>query len=99
MEGPAVPSPTAMAIFPVTVPSPVPLPEPSLGLPSTSLTTGTLFDLSSTSTAGGASGVSKLLDISRSGTNSNASHTAYGLYSAVTNTVTISTDVGGYFSA
>ncbi|NCP47528.1 hypothetical protein GW844_04050, partial [bacterium] len=71
----------------------------AFALSSTSLTTGTLFDLSSTSTAGGASGVSKLLDISRSGTNANASHTAYGLYSAVTNTGTTSTNVGGYFSA
>ena len=71
----------------------------AFALASTSLTTGTLFDLSSTSTAGGASGVSKLLDISRSGTNSNASHTAYGLYSAVTNTGTTSTNIGGYFSA
>src|SRR3989338_1157961 len=58
----------------------------AFALSSTGLTTGTLFALSSTSTAGGASGVSKLLDISRSGTNANASHTAYGLYSAVTNT-------------
>ena len=71
----------------------------AFALSSTGLTTGTLFDLSSTSTAGGASGVSKLLDIGRSGTNSNASHTAYGLYSAVTNTGTTSTNVGGYFSA
>ena len=71
----------------------------AFALSSTSLTTGTLFDLSSTSTAGGASGVSKLLDISRSGTNANASHTAYGLYSAVTNTGTTSTNIGGYFSA
>ena len=73
--------------------------EDAFALSSTGLTTGTLFDLSSTSTAGGASGVSKLLDISRSGTNANASHTAYGLYSAVTNTGTTSTNVGGYFSA
>ena len=64
-----------------------------------SLTSASAFALSSTSTAGGASGVSKLLDINRSGTNTNASHTAYGLYSAVTNTGTTSTNVGGYFSA
>ncbi|EKE04989.1 MAG: complement C1q protein [uncultured bacterium] len=72
----------------------------AFALSSTSLTTGTLFNLSSTSTAGGASGVSKLLDISRSGTNANASHTAYGVYSAVTNTnVTSGTNIAGYFSA
>jgi hypothetical protein len=64
-----------------------------------SLTTGTALRLASSSTAGGASGASYLLRLSRSGTNDNASHTAYGLYSSVTNTGTTSTNVGGYFSA
>ncbi|MDF1498795.1 MAG: SUMF1/EgtB/PvdO family nonheme iron enzyme, partial [Patescibacteria group bacterium] len=62
-------------------------------------TTGTGLDITSTSTAGGASGVSKLLNLARSGTNANASHTTYGLYSAVTNSGTTSTNIGGYFSA
>lgn len=60
------------------------------------LTTGTLFDLSSTSTAGDGS---KLLNLSRSGANATASKTNYGLYSAITNTGTTSTNVAGYFSA
>jgi len=63
------------------------------------LTTGIGIDLSSISTAGAGSGNTKLLNITRSGTNANASHTAYGLYSAVTNTGTTSTNIAGYFSA
>ncbi|MDF1498800.1 MAG: pectinesterase family protein [Patescibacteria group bacterium] len=71
-----------------------------LALSVDGLTTGTGLDITSTSTAGGASGVSKLLNLARSGTNANASHTAYGLYSAVTNeNVTSGTNIGGYFSA
>ena len=65
-----------------------------------SLTTGTGVSLGSTSTAGGASGVSKVLNIARSGTNAQLAHTAYGIYSAVTNTnVTSGTNIAGYFSA
>ncbi|MBI2096664.1 MAG: hypothetical protein HYT40_00690, partial [Candidatus Sungbacteria bacterium] len=63
------------------------------------LTTGTALDISSTSTAGGASGTSKLLNLSRSGANASASHTAYGLYSSVTNTGDTSTNVAAYLSA
>ncbi|MDO8474221.1 MAG: hypothetical protein Q7S62_01640, partial [bacterium] len=64
------------------------------------LTTGTALNISSTSTAGGASGVSKLLNLARSGANAQLAHTAYGLYSAVTNTnATSGTNVAGYFSA
>lgn len=63
------------------------------------LTSGTGLDITSTSTAGAGSGISKLFNISRSGTNANASHTAYGLYSSVANTGTTSTNVAGYFSA
>jgi hypothetical protein len=70
-----------------------------LALSADGLVTGTGIDISSTSTAGGASGTSKLLNLSRSGANTNDAHTAYGLYSAVTNTGTTSTNVGGYFSA
>ncbi|MEK7633882.1 MAG: phage integrase SAM-like domain-containing protein, partial [Patescibacteria group bacterium] len=65
-----------------------------------SLTTGTALNVSSTSTGGGASGVSKVLNISRSGANDQLAHTSYGLYSAVTNTnVTSGTNIAGYFSA
>ncbi|MBI4036686.1 MerR family DNA-binding transcriptional regulator, partial [Candidatus Daviesbacteria bacterium] len=64
------------------------------------LSTGTAMDVSSTSTAGGASGTSKLLNLARSGANANTAHTAYGIYSAVTNTnATSGTNVAGYFSA
>jgi len=70
-----------------------------LSLSVDGLTTGNGISLTSTSTAGGASGASYLLNLARSGTNSNASHTAYGLYSAVTDTGTTSTNIAGYFSA
>ncbi|MCC7050219.1 MAG: hypothetical protein IT239_00350 [Bacteroidia bacterium] len=65
-----------------------------------SITTGTALSISSSSTAGGASGSSYLLNLSRSGANSNTAHTAYGLYSAVTNTnATSGTNISGYFTA
>ncbi|MGE3757195.1 MAG: beta strand repeat-containing protein, partial [Pseudobdellovibrionaceae bacterium] len=64
-----------------------------------SLTSGIGAQLSSTSTAGAGSGNSKVLSVVRSGTNANATHTAYGVHSAVTNTGTTSTNVAGYFSA
>ncbi len=63
------------------------------------LTTGNLVNVSSSATSGGGSGSSTLLNLSRSGANSNASHTAYGIQSAVTNTGTTSTNIAGYFSA
>ncbi len=71
-----------------------------LDVSSTSLTTGNLAALSSSSTAGGASGTSTLLNLSRTGVNSNTAHTAYGLYSTVTNTnVTSGTNIAAYLSA
>ena len=70
-----------------------------LALSVNGLTTGNGMYISSTSTAGGASGSSYLLNLSRSGANANATHTAYGLYSAVTDTGTTSKNVAGYFSA
>jgi hypothetical protein len=73
--------------------------ETAFSATANALTSGTLFNLSSTSTAGAGSGNSFLLDLSRSGTNSNASHTAYGIRSQVTNTGTTSTNIAGYFSA
>lgn len=63
------------------------------------ITSGTALDLNSTSTAGTGSGTSKIINIARSGANANASHTAYGVFSAITNTGTTSTNVAGYFSA
>ncbi|MBI2268714.1 MAG: MerR family DNA-binding transcriptional regulator, partial [Candidatus Blackburnbacteria bacterium] len=63
------------------------------------LTTGDALEISSTSTAGGLSGASYLINLARSGTNASASHTAYGLYSAVTNTGTTSTNTAAYFTA
>ncbi len=60
---------------------------------------GTVESISSTSQGGAASGNSFLLDLSRSGTNSNSSHTAYGIRSQVTNTGTTSNNIAGYFSA
>jgi len=64
-----------------------------------SLTTGTAISIASSSTAGEASGSSYLLNLSRSGANTNAIHTAYGLYATVTNTGTTSTNVAAYLSA
>ena len=64
-----------------------------------SLTNQTALAISSNSTAGTASGTSTLLSLSRSGANANNSHTAYGLYSSVTNTGTTSTNIAGYFTA
>ncbi len=63
-----------------------------------STTTG-LVNLASTSTAGTASDSDILLKIARSGTNDNASHTAYGVYTTIANTGTTSVNVGGLFSA
>ncbi|MBI3290635.1 tail fiber domain-containing protein [Candidatus Microgenomates bacterium] len=72
----------------------------ALDVDANSLTTGTGLDVSSTSTTGGASGTSKVLNIARSGANANLAHTAYGVYSAVTNTnATSGTNIAGYFSA
>ena len=58
------------------------------------------FKLSSTSTQGSASSYTRMLEIARSGVNSNTAHTAYGIYSTVTNTnATSGTNIAGYFSA
>ncbi|MBI3502078.1 MAG: tail fiber domain-containing protein [Bacteroidetes bacterium] len=71
----------------------------AFALSSSSLTSGTLLNLSSASTAGTGSGSSTVLNISRSGANANASHTAYGLYSSVINTGSPNWNYGGYFNA
>src|SRR3989344_3382378 len=72
----------------------------TLGLTANALTSGTALDITSTSTAGTASSTSKLLNLTRSGANASLAHTAYGIYSAVTNTnATSGTNIAGYFSA
>ena len=70
-----------------------------LDISADGLTTGRAAYIQSTSTAGGASGASYLMYLDRSGANSNSAHTAYGVYSAVSNTGTTSVNVAGYFSA
>ena len=63
-------------------------------------TTNGEINFASSSTAGTASSSSILLNLSRSGANTNTAHTAYGLYDTVTNTnATSGTNVAGYFSA
>ena len=66
---------------------------------TTGLTSGSMMSISSVSTAGTASSSSYLAKLTRSGANANSTHTAYGIYSAVTNTGTSSTNIGGFFSA
>ncbi len=63
-------------------------------------TTNGLVNLASTSTAGTASSSSILFNLARSGANAQLAHTAYGVYSTVTNTnATSGTNIAGYFSA
>jgi len=71
-----------------------------LNVVGNSLTTGILANFSSASTAGVASSTSVVLNIARSGINSNLAHTAYGIYTTVTNTnATSGTNVAAYLSA
>lgn len=64
------------------------------------LTSGTGLALSSVSTAGIGGGNSKMLVISKAGANANANHTAYGLYTTITNTnATSGVNVAAYLSA
>jgi hypothetical protein len=58
-----------------------------------------LVNISSSSAAGTGSNSSILFNLSRSGANSNASHSAYGIYSSVTNTGTTNANYAGFFSA
>lgn len=63
-------------------------------------TSGSAFKLSSTSVLGTSSDTSIMLEIVKSGANTNTDHTAYGIYSEVTNTnATSGTNIAGYFSA
>ncbi|MEK7558144.1 MAG: hypothetical protein AAB530_02970, partial [Patescibacteria group bacterium] len=88
---------TTAGTLSVTAPSTT---ENAATITANSLTTGTGLDISSVSIAGGASGSSKILNLSRSGANANLVHTAYGLYSTVTNTnATSGTNIAAYLSA
>ncbi len=71
-----------------------------LNVQANSFTGGRVANITSTSTAGTGSGSSYTLYLDRSGANSNTAHTAYGLYSTVTNTnATSGTNVAAYLSA
>lgn len=63
------------------------------------LSSGAAMEISSTSTAGTASGNSYLLSLSRSGANSNATHVAYGISASVLNTGTTAVNIAGAFTA
>lgn len=71
----------------------------AISLSSDGLTTGSGMLMDSTSTAGTGSNNTKVLEITRSGANSNATHTAYGVHASVTNTGTTSVNAAGYFTA
>ena len=71
----------------------------AMDIDANALTTGSGLNISSTSTAGTGSGSSYLLYLDRSGANASASHTAYGMYSSVTNTGTTNSNVAAYLSA
>jgi hypothetical protein len=71
----------------------------TLNVEDNTLSNGSVLYLASTSTAGTASNNSRMITIARSGINANATHTAYGLQSTITNTGTTSTNIAGFFSA
>ncbi|MFH1404962.1 MAG: hypothetical protein ABIH21_02585, partial [Patescibacteria group bacterium] len=72
----------------------------AIDISSTKTSSGNTMKLTNTSQAGTASDSSSVLNIERSGANSNTAHTAYGVYSSVINTnVTSGTNVAGYFTA
>ena len=58
-----------------------------------------VLSVSSNTTGGVAAGSTKLINLSRTGANSFASHTSYGIYSSIANTGATNTNIGGYFSA
>ncbi len=71
-----------------------------LSLTANALTSGNGINVSSTSAAGTASSSSALINLSRSGANAGTAHTAYGIFSSVTNTnATSGTNIAGYFSS
>lgn len=66
---------------------------------SRAMASGAMVTLTGASGLGDASGTTYMLNSARSGTNANANHLSYGLYSTVTNTGTSSYNIAGYFSA
>jgi trimeric autotransporter adhesin len=68
-------------------------------LSSSTLTTGTLLNLTNTSTAGGGAGNAIGLNISISGANVNNNHSSTGINSIVSNTGITAQNFGGNFSA
>ena len=73
--------------------------QTAMTMSSSSMTRGKILTISSASTAGITDRDTTLLYLERSGSNTNASHTAHGLYSVVANDGTTSTNIAGYFSA
>lgn len=71
----------------------------TLNVEDNTLSNGSLLYLSSTSIVGTGGTNSRAITINRSGANTNATHTAYGIQSNITNTGATSTNVAGYFSA
>jgi hypothetical protein len=71
----------------------------AFSLLSTTLTSGSLLDLFSNSTAGIGGAMSKVLNIRRAGVNANLNHEAVGVYSYVSNSGGVSSNYGGYFLA
>jgi hypothetical protein len=67
-------------------------------LSSSSLSSGSLFDLTVTGTAA-TGNTQKAFNISTSGANATSTQTTYGSYTTNTHTGTASTNVAGYFSA
>jgi hypothetical protein len=68
-----------------------------INISSNGLTTGNALNISATGTVGNGS---KLLNLTRSGTNGAAAMTNYGVFSSITNTnATSATNIAGYFNA
>ena len=70
----------------------------AFALSSSSLSSGSLFNLAVTGTAA-ASNTQKALNVSTSGANATSTQTTYGGYFSNTHTGTSSTNVGAYFTA
>jgi hypothetical protein len=70
-----------------------------INLTANGLTSGNAINVTSTSANGTPGTDDALINLIRSGANAGASHVAYGVYSAVSNTGTTNTNIAGYFSA
>jgi hypothetical protein len=71
----------------------------ALQITANGLTTGSGLNITSNSISGSVNNSSNLISLIRTGANTNASHTAIGITSSVTNTGTTSTNIAGYFTA